>query len=352
MNNYHQAIYRTYEESVLYPKMFQLQDNLYAASFFLMKLLPAKYILDAARREGRLHPGSTVAETTSGTFGLALAILCNHYGYKCILVSDPVLDPLLKNRIESLGASVDIIDQPAAVGGYQKPRLERLMQYLDQIEGSFWPMQYANRSNPGSYALLAEYLSTVIGKIDCLIGTVGSGGSMCGTSSYLREVNPSMHVIGIDTVRSVLFGQPDGKRLVRGLGNSIMPEILDHTVFDEVHWLTAAETFYATREIHNRHGLFVGATSGAAYQVAKHWAAAHPDKTTVFICPDEGYRYLDNVFDAPWLSKMGIELRPCPEAPRVVESPRVDMPQWSMMHWNRRTLQEVLDAESSRELTT
>lgn len=338
---YHPTIHKTYEEAVLYPKIFQIKENLYAASFFLMKLLPAKFILDNARREGRIRPGNTVAETTSGTFGLALAMLCNHYGYKCILVSDPVLDPLLKNRIESLGAVVDIVKEPAVVGGYQRTRLDRLKQHLRENRESFWPMQYQNQNNPSSYSILAEYLSTVLGRIDCLIGTVGSGGSMCGTSLFLRKVNPDMKVIGIDTTNSILFGQPDGKRLVRGLGNSIMPDILDHTVFDEVHWLTAAETFAATREIHKRHGLFVGATSGAAYQVAKHWSSRHPDMTTVFICPDEGYRYLDNVFHDPWLSSMGLSLCDLPLEPVVATSPDIDMKQWTMIHWNRRTLEQV-----------
>lgn len=339
------SIYKTFEESVLLPNIFSIGEGLYAASFFLMKLLPAKFILDGARREGKLKPGSMVIETTSGTFGLALAMLCNHYGYRCILVSDPVLDPLLKNRIEGLGAVVDIVDKPAIEGGYQKSRLDRLYRHLDLNKGSFWPKQYENRSNPNSYALLAEYISTALGRIDCLVGTVGSGGSMCGTSMFLRMVNPEMRVIGVDTVNSILFGQPDDKRLVRGLGNSIMPAILDHSAFDEVHWLTAEEIFSATREIHKKHGLFLGVTSGAAYQVAKHWSARHPKQTTIFICPDEGYRYLDNAFDDRWLSQHGLNLENLSKEPQVVRSPRTEMRKWTMVHWNRRKLDEMQSHE-------
>ncbi|BBP02515.1 cysteine synthase family protein [Sulfuriferula nivalis] len=341
------SIHSCFQDAVLYPKLFKLQDNLYAASFFLMKLLPAKFILDNARKEGKIRPGSTIAETTSGTFGLALAMLCNHYGYKCILVSDPVLDPLLKNRIESLGAVVDIVAEPSKVGGYQRARLDRLNEHLDKHKDSFWPMQYENHNNPSSYALLAEYFATALGKIDCLIGTVGSGGSMCGTSLFLRKVNPDMQAIGVDTINSILFGQPDGKRLVRGLGNSIMPAILDHTIFDEVHWLSAEETFAATRNIHKQHGLFVGATGGAAYKVAKHWADRHPKLTTVFICADEGYRYLDNVFDDNWVDAQNLNLNRAFPEPLITSSPLKEMKQWTMMDWGRRTLQEVIQANRS-----
>lgn len=338
-------IHNTFEESVLLPKIFSIGEGLYAASFFLMKLLPAKFILDVARRENKLSPGSIVIETTSGTFGLALAMLCNRYSYRCILVSDPVLDPLLRNRIEGLGTVVDVVDKPAKVGGFQKSRLDRLHKHLEQNKGSFCPQQYENLANPGSYALLAEYLSTAFGQIDCLVGTVGSGGSICGTSMFLRKVNPEMRVIGVDTVNSILFGQPDGKRIIRGLGNSIMPDILDHSVFDEVHWLTAQETFASTREIHKKHGLFLGVTSGAAYRVAKHWAAKHPEQTTVFICPDEGYRYLDSAFDNKWLAQNGLNLDDISEEPQVALHPGSDMRNWTMVHWNRRKLDEVQSFE-------
>lgn len=340
--SYRITTHSTFEDSVLYPKIFQIEKNLYAASFFLMKLLPAKCILETARKNHQLQPGATVVETTSGTFGLALALMCNRYGYRCILVSDPVLDPLLKNRIENLGAEVDIVEHPSPVGGYQKARLDRLQHHLDKHANSFWPRQYQNEGNPNAYALLAEYLSTMVGQIDCLVGPVGSGGSMCGTSFYLRKLNPDMHVVGVDTVNSVLFGQPDGPRLVRGLGNSIMPDILDHRHFDEIHWLTASETFCATRDIHKSHRLFVGVTGGAAYQVAHHYATQNPDQVTVFICPDEGYRYLDSAFSLDYLTNRGLYLEKTPQIPIEVETPVETISQWSMMHWNRRTLQGVL----------
>src|SRR4051812_49225263 len=151
-----------------------------------MKLIPARYILRRAREQGLLAPGSVVIETTSGTFGLALAMLSNLERYQLHLVSDPAVDPPLYRRLTDLGAKVDILDRPAAVGGIQQARLDRVDELRAAHPGHFWPAQYANPDNPASYSRCAELLAESIGRIDCLVGTVGSGGSMCGLSGYLR----------------------------------------------------------------------------------------------------------------------------------------------------------------------
>src|SRR5262245_61735264 len=116
-------------DAVELPKLVRLEQNLYSAAFFLMKLLPARFILEQARDAGRLQPGSTIIETTSGTFGLALAILCNQYGYRLILVSDPAIDIHLQRRLEELGARVEIVREPAPVGGFQRARLDRMAEF-------------------------------------------------------------------------------------------------------------------------------------------------------------------------------------------------------------------------------
>jgi cysteine synthase A len=332
-------------DSVVLPKLIRLDDNLYGAAFFLMKLLPARFILDRARDAGLLREGSVVIETTSGTFGLALAILCNLQGYRLIIVSDPAIDPPLQRRLEDLGARVEIVREPAPVGGYQRARLDRMEELRAQHPGHFWPAQYSNRHNPGSYAPLAELLAEAVGKIDCLVGTVGSGGSVCGTSAFLRLLYPSLHVIGVDTHGSVLFGQPDRKkRLLRGLGNSLMPENLDHKAFDEVHWVSAAEGFAATRELHRKHALYMGPTSGTAYLVARWWAKHHPDANVVVTLPDEGYRYQDTVYDDAWLRDNDAWLAGLPAGPHPVDHPLEAGDDWTCMRWERRPYEQVLGA--------
>ncbi len=337
--------YPSVVEATELPRIIRLGDNLYGASFFLMKLLPAHFILDRAREEGLVEAESVVIETSSGTFGLALALLCNQRGYRLILVSDPAIEPPLQRRLEDLGAVVDIVRNPAPVGGFQKARLVRMAQLQSENPGAFWPSQYDNPANPGSYASLAELLAETLGRVDYLVCTVGSGGSACGTTSYLRPLFPEMKSVSVDTLGSVLFGQPDeGQRLLRGLGNSLMPKNLNHSLIDEVHWVTAAGAFAATRVLHQQHGLYMGPTSGAAYLVAQWRAHLKPEATVVALLPDEGYRYQDTVYDDEWLRAQNVWQPGLSTEPRQVNHPLEAGPQWSWMHWNRRSYEQVMNA--------
>lgn len=324
------------------PDVVALEPNLFGISFFLMKLIPARFILDRAQEEGELAPGAVVIETTSGTFGLALAMLCNLRGYRLHLVSDPAVDPALYRRMVDLGARIDIITEPAPVGGIQQARLNRLAELRAAHPDHFWPSQYANANNPLSYSRCAELLVEAMGRIDCLVGTVGSGGSMCGTSGYLRMLFPNLNVVGVDTHGSVLFGLPDEKRLLRGLGNSLMPKNLDHTAFDEVHWVTAPEAFLATRQLHRRYALFAGPTSGAAYMVARWWAQEHPGARVAALFPDEGYRYQDSVYDDAWLRANGALLDELPWSPFPCIHPSEAERRWSCFAWGRRTYEQII----------
>jgi cysteine synthase len=333
------------------PRLIWLRPNLIGMAFPLMKLLPARYIIRKALEEGALKPGGLIAETTSGTFGLALAMVARLHGHPLTLVSDPAIDAPLKRRLEDLGATVHIVEKAGASGGYQTARLAVLEQVLADNPGSFCPRQYTNPYNPGSYAPCAEQLSHAAGGIDCLVGSVGSGGSVCGTSSYLRLLFPDLNVIGVDTHRSVIFGQSDAGsgRLLRGLGNSLMPANVDHTAFDLVHWVGASEAFLATRELHCRHAIFAGPTSGAAYLVADWWARENPDSLTAVIFPDEGYRYQDTVYDDAWLEAQGARMEVLPREPVEWDRPHDGDDPWSFYRWGRRKYAEVMAPEHGFE---
>jgi cysteine synthase len=307
-----------------------------------MKLVPARYILRKALRNGELGPRTVIVETTSGTFGLALAMQAALLDRKLILVSDPVADPRLVGRLTDLGAQVEICPRPDPVGGFQAARLRRVAEIRAGMTDTFCPEQYTNPDNPGSYGVVAEHLDRVLGQIDCVVGPVGSGGSMCGTTSALRAMRPQITAVGVDTHRSMLFGQPDGPRLIRGLGNSLMPGNLDHRVFDEVHWCGAAEAYASTRRLHRAHALFQGPTSGAAYHVGKWWSARNPGRLTVVMLPDEGYRYQETVYDDRWLAGEGIDLSTAGSEPVEITDPTVPTGQWSRFQWSRRSYADVM----------
>ena len=319
------------------PRIVHLGPNLYGAAFSLMKLLPARHILDRAREDGLLEPGTVVIESTSGTFGLALAMECRLRGRPLVLVSDPAVDPALRRRMRDLGAAVDIVAEPAPDGGYQRARLDRLAELRSRHPRHFLPAQYSNPDNPGAYALLADELAATLGWVDILVGPVGSGGSMCGTVAGLRDLlGRDVTAVAVDTPGSVLFGQHDAPRRIRGLGNSLMPPNLDHTVFDEVHWVSDREGFAATRALHRRHALYMGPTSGAAWMVAQWKARLEPDARVVVLLPDEGHRYQNTVYDDAWLRRHGLRLRRLPSRPVEVDTPGDGGPEWSWLRWNRR----------------
>lgn len=331
-------------DALALPRLVWLRANLIGVAFQLMKLLPARFILRKAIEEGGLAPGGLIAESTSGTFGLALAMVARLRGHPLTLVSDPAIDRPLHRRLEDLGAAVHIVSTPAPSGGFQRARLDVLERVLEENPGSFWPRQYSNPHNPESYGSCAEQLLRATGTIDCLVGTVGSGGSMCGMASYLRLLCRELAVIGVDTHGSVIFGQSDAGsgRVLRGLGNSLVPPNVDHTVFDAVHWVGAAEAFRATRELHRDHALYMGPTSGAAYLVADWWARANPDSLTAVLLPDEGYRYQDTVYDNAWLEARGLRLETLPRTPVEWDRPRDGRDGWSCYRWNRQAYEEVI----------
>jgi cysteine synthase len=331
------------------PRIVRLGPNLYGAAFTLMKLLPARHILDRADGEGRLEPGTVVIESTSGTFGLALAMECRLRGRPLVLVSDPAVDPRLRRRLRDLGAAVDIVAEPAAVGGYQQARLDRLAELRDRHPRHFLPAQYSNPDNPAGYGVLAQHLTSAIGRVDVLVGPVGSGGSMCGTAAALRAgAGSAVAAVAVDTPGSVLFGQRDAPRRIRGLGNSLMPPNLDHSAFDEVHWVSDREGFAATRALHRRHALYMGPTSGAAWMVASWKARAEPDARVVVLLPDEGHRYQDTVYDDAWLRRQGLRLHRLPTRPVEVGGPDDGGPEWSWMAWSRRRFDAVVPSGHPR----
>jgi cysteine synthase len=314
MKEMHKAILDLYR-----PKLVPLEENLTAAVFPFMKIFPAELCLRHAREEGWITSQSLIVETSSGNMALGLAIVCNLYGYKLSIVSDYACDGFLRRRIEDLGARLEIVSAPVEKGGYQRARLNRLTEIREQNADHWWVSQYDNPCNPGAYASFAAQLIEELGRVGCLVGSVGSGGSVCGTSVFLHELFPEMKVVGVDT-----FGN------------------LDHTLFDEVHWVTAAEAYKATRILHQKTSLFCGGTSGASWMVGRDWARKNPKARVVAIFPDDGYRYADTIYNDAYLAKENLYLADLPAFPREVGHPLEAHSSWSKMQWERRHYSDVV----------
>jgi cysteine synthase A len=154
---------------------------------------------------------------------------------------------------------------------------------------------------------------------------------------------PALKIIAVDTHRSMLFGQPAGKRMLRGLGNSILPANVQHELIDEVHWVGALPAYATAHKLFRAHGLFMGPTSGAAALVADWFARANSEAMTLVIMPDEGHRYLETVYNTHWLSTLPGWPLATPSAPIYLDriEPAAETA-WTHFPWKRRTLATVV----------
>lgn len=269
-------------------------------NLFAMKDRVAKQVILDARRDGTLAEGAPIVESSSGTMALGLALVGTYLGHPVHIVTDPRIDPITLAKLETLGCQVHVVEAMTSQG-WQSARLERLAALMADLDGAFWPRQYSNPGNPLAYKALTAELRADLGTVDVVVGSVGSGGSLCGTSRALRAELPDLRVVGVDCVGSVLFAQPDWpQRRQSGLGNSLQPENVDYSLFDEVHWLSDDEAFAATRALAGEQKIFAGNTSGSVYRVLTHLARhAAPGSRLVGIFPDRGDRYIEGVYRAP-----------------------------------------------------
>lgn len=325
------------------PRFIQITPNLCVASFQFMKNLTANYMVEAGIKKGQVTPGKTmIIETTSGTFGFALALTCLKWNLPLTLVVQPDLEDGLKKRLKLLGAKLEVALPANPQEDLQISRMRRLKELQSQFPDHYWPSQYGNEDAQHAYTRLGTYIMDQVGEIDTLVGAVGTGGSMCGTSKALRLVLPRLKCVGVDATYSIGFGQEAGPSLLGGLGTAIPMPNLDHTQFNEVHWIPDAVGFRGCRELATTHGIFAGGSSGCAYVVAKWEGERNPHRKTLVILPDEDRRYEHTIYNDDWLKANQVWLDTLPAQPEIVSHPsRSHYDRWSMYKWDRRTYFDV-----------
>lgn len=298
------------------PEGVEVYAKLELQNFYGMKDRVAKEAILEARRTGELPPAAPIIESSSGTMALGVALVGTALGHPVHIVTDPRIDRTTLTKLRSLGCEVHVV-QSMSGAGWQSARLELLEELVNGLPDAFWPQQYQNPDNPHAYRHLAAEILADLDHFDVVVGSVGSGGSLCGTSRELRHTLTDLRVVGVDCTGSVLFDQPDRpERLQSGLGNSLRPANLDRSLIDEVHWLNDHEAFAATRDLARREALFAGNTSGSVYQVLLHLAdKAAPGSRLVGIFPDRGDRYAETVFDDSYWADTALPALPRRSAP-------------------------------------
>lgn len=253
----------------------------------------AVQMLDDAQQQGILTPNSVIIEPTSGNTGIGLAMVCATRGYRCIIVMPDTMS--IERRKLMLGYGAELVLTPGAEG--MQGAVKRAEELAAQIPNSFLPGQFSNPSNA-----LAHYRTTgpeiwqdTDGRVDLLVAGVGTGGTISGVGRYLKEQNPSIHIIAAEPAASPLLSQgyaaPHG---IQGIGANFIPSVLDTKIYAEVIPVTDRDAMEAARMAGTTEGLLVGISSGAALWAAVS-AASRPEnagKRLVVILPDTGERYL------------------------------------------------------------
>ncbi|GAA2592795.1 PLP-dependent cysteine synthase family protein [Streptomyces tubercidicus] len=284
-----------------------------------MKARAAVSMLLGARERGQLRPGAPVVESTSGTLGIGLAFAGQALGHPVVLVGDAELEPSMRRLLRTHGVRLELVDRPAAEGGWQAARLARLRQLLAELPGAYWPDQYNNPDNVAGYASLAAEMAAELDHLDVLVCSVGTGGHSAGIIGPLRRHWPRLRLIGVDATGSTIFGQPARARLMRGLGSSIHPRNVAYDAFDEVHWVGPAESADACRRLATGNFVSGGWSTGAVALVAAWAARVHPGAVVATVFPDGPQRYLNSVYDDDFATAHGLDLTTA--ATRPVEIP-------------------------------
>jgi cystathionine beta-synthase len=267
-------------------------------------------LIEAAEREGKLVPGGTIVEPTSGNTGTGLAIAARLKGYRVIAVMP---DKMSKEKIDLLRAyGAEVVVAPTDVAPDSPQSYYRVADRLtEEIPGAFQPNQYFNQANPQAHyeSTGPELWDQTAGRITHLVCGVGTGGTVTGTVRYLRERKPDIQVIGADPEGSIYSGGAENVRpyLVEGVGEDFWPETFDPSLVDR--WITVSDrdSFLTTRRLALTEGILAGGSGGLAVHAALQVTAEvqDPNAMIVVILPDGGRSYLSKIYSDSWMRQYG-----------------------------------------------
>ncbi|PES33301.1 2,3-diaminopropionate biosynthesis protein SbnA [Bacillus thuringiensis] len=271
----------------------------------------AKRLIECAEKNGQLRPGGTIVESSSGNLAIGLSMVAKRKGYKMICVVDPKISKVNLNLIKSFGAQIYMVDEADQHGNYLKTRLATAQRLRISIDGAYWPNQYNNPENPGAYmnSLAHEIYNDFGDALDWIVCPVGTAGLITGVAKEMKKLNPSVKVMAVDAVGSVIFGGKAGSRRLLGIGNAIVPGNLDTKLYDKLSYVNDADAFFITRQLVLQEGLLVGGSSGATVCGALRLIDTLPkDHKVLAILPDRGDRYYNTIFSDDWIDQNKIEI--------------------------------------------
>jgi cysteine synthase A len=256
-------------------------------------------MIEAAERDGELEPGGTIVEPTSGNTGVALAFVCAAKGYRLILTMPDSMSLERRMLLKALGA--EVVLTPGAEG--MSGAVRRAEEILDKTPGAFMPQQFKNPANPAAHSATTaeEVWADTDGEVDVFVAGVGTGGTITGVASVLKERKPGLQAVAVEPSGSpVLSGGEPGPHKIQGIGAGFIPDVMDTGLVDEIIRVTEDDAAETARRLAREEGILSGISSGANAWAALQLAGRpeNEGKLVVFIVCDTGERYLSTgLFD-------------------------------------------------------
>ncbi|MFJ8230343.1 pyridoxal-phosphate dependent enzyme [Streptomyces sp. NPDC094448] len=326
------------------PAFVRLTPTTVLARFETMKVYAALGAVRTLLESGRIGPGHTVVDSSSGIYALALALACHRYGIRCHIVASTTVDATLRAQLDVLGATVDQMPPSHSLRLDQERRVRRVRALLAGRPDVHWMRQYHDRVHHAGYREFAGLVAAALppGPLT-VVGAVGTGASTGGLTAALRESGRRVRLVGVQPFGSVTFGSEgfsDPEAIIAGIGSSIPFGNVRHELYDTLHWLDFRHAMAGTVELLRRHAVFAGLSTGAAYLAAR-WEAAGgrrdrgPDApapgTYLVLGADTGHRYTERVF-----ARHTEALDPAALRPRRITGLGELRPPWTVMEWAGR----------------
>ena len=255
---------------------------------------PALNMIEQAEKVGLINKDTVIIEPTSGNTGIGLALVCAIRGYRMILTMPETMSLERRKLLSAYGAELVLTEGQKGMQG----AVEKAEELHQEIKNSFIPQQFTNPANPDSHSSTAEEIwSDTDGKVDIVVAGVGTGGTICGISKFLKAKNPNIKAIAVEPYESqVLEGKNAGAHKIQGIGANFVPENFDKSLIDEIIPVKSEDSILTARRMAKEEGILSGISSGAALWAANELSKRpeNKDKLIAVILPDSGERYLSS----------------------------------------------------------
>jgi 2,3-diaminopropionate biosynthesis protein SbnA len=278
----------------------------------------AVYLVKNAEKQGLLAPGGTIVESSSGNFGIALAIVGAARGYRVIIVVDAKTSPIMRRMLQAYGA--ELVDVPLSAadshGSMQVARMQKASELASQISGAWYPCQHKNPHNPDAHEFFTarEIEIAFNGAPDVIVVGVSTAGQLTGISRYFKKHYPATKIVGVDVAGSAIFGTPRHPYKMTGLGLSFAPPNFHPEVLDVAYSVNDRLAFSVCHILARKEGLLLGGSTGAIVTGALAYGGrSNSHQRMLLLNPDRGDRYLETIYNPTWLEEQGIDLLQEPE---------------------------------------